>query len=97
MKKLKGWLQKIGIGKKTIVRRKGSELNRAINYLKISGLTFVPDLLVTHLGLKITGATLSRKLRAASIGSNPEVLRSYYINGKGRRIAEYTFNTKVVN
>lgn len=69
-----------------------NELRAAKGYLKLSGLTLVPDRLVTHLCLSQTGATLSRKLRAASVGANPELLRSYYLNDKGRRIAQYAYN-----
>jgi hypothetical protein len=72
------------------------ELARAKSYLKISGLTCVPDWLVSHLGLSQTGATLGRKFRAASsedpTDTTHELRKSYYINSKGRRIAQYAHN-----
>lgn len=69
-----------------------NEVRAAKSYLKLSGLTWVPDRLVTHLKLSQTGATLGRKFRQASTGENPELLRSYYVNDKGRRIVEFTWN-----
>ncbi len=71
---------------------RGSELNYAKQYLKSTRLTFVPDTLKEHLGLKQSAATLGRKFRDASTGENPELVRSYYVNEMGRRITEYRWN-----
>lgn len=69
-----------------------NELRRAITYLKDSGLTWVPDKLKDHLFLSQSPATLGRKFRAHSEGDNPELLRTYYVNDKGRKIAQYAYN-----
>lgn len=70
-----------------------SELARAKKYLRDSGLAFTPDHLKEHLMLSQSAATLGRKLRQASEdNNNPELLRSYYVNSKGRRIVEFKAN-----
>jgi len=70
-----------------------SDLAAAKMYLRNDdGLTLPPDRVKERLNLKTSAATLGRKFRAASTGKNPELLRSYYINEQGRRIAQYQFN-----
>ena len=65
---------------------------RARAYLKETGITATPDRLKEILGLRTSAATLGRKLRAASVGENPELLRTYYTNEQGRSIAQYEAN-----
>lgn len=71
-----------------------SDLSRAKQYLKSYPFPGIlpPDRVKEVLGLKTSAATLGRKFRAASTGNNPELLRSYYINDRGRKIAHYQYN-----
>jgi len=69
-----------------------SDLARAKEYLKITGHQETPDKIKEALGLSCSGATLARKFRDASTGDNPELLRDYYINNKGRHITIFAWN-----
>ena len=70
----------------------GSDLSRAKQYLKSGALVLPPDRVKEVLVLKTSAATLGRKFRAASTGGNSELIRSYYTNDAGRRIAQYAYN-----
>jgi hypothetical protein len=69
-----------------------AEAARARAYLKITGLNVPPDTVKDALNLSTSSATLGRKFRASCSGDNPELLRSYYVNGKGRTTAQYRYN-----
>ncbi len=65
---------------------------RAVAYLKESGTMLTPDRIHETLNLQTSRATLGRKLRAYSEGENSKLLRSYYYNERGRRIACFGWN-----
>lgn len=65
---------------------------RAVAYLKESGTMLTPDRIHEILNLQTSRATLGRKLRAYSEGDNSKLLRYYYTNPKGRRIAMFYWN-----
>ena len=65
---------------------------RAVAYLKESGTMLTPDRIHEILNLQTSRATLGRKLRAYSEGENSKLLRYYYTNPKGRRIAMFYWN-----
>lgn len=70
------------------------EATRAREYLRLTGATMTPDKIHEVLGLRTSRATLGRKLRAASRGENAELVRSYYVNERGTKIAQYSWNTE---
>ncbi len=63
---------------------------RARAYLKETGITATPDRVKEILGLKTSSATLGRKFREAT--ARGELIRTYYTNEQGRRIALYEYN-----
>ena len=69
-----------------------SETSIALRYLKASGFVLTPDRIHETLNLQTSRATLGRKLRAYSEGENSKLLRSYYYNERGRRIACFGWN-----
>ena len=72
---------------------RSSDIQRAKDYLvSVLPVAHTPDFIKERLGLGSSSATISRKLRAASVGINPEFERGYYRNEKGRDIAIYRAN-----
>ena len=69
-----------------------SETSIALRYLKATGFILTPDRIHETLNLQTSRATLGRKLRAYSEGANPKLVRAYYINERGRRIACFGWN-----
>lgn len=63
---------------------------RARVYLKETGITATPDRVKEILGLKTSASTLGRKFRDAA--KTGELIRTYYTNEQGRRIAQYEYN-----
>jgi len=63
---------------------------RARAYLRETGITATPDRVKEILGLKTSSATLGRKFREAA--ARGELIRTYYTNEQGRRIAQYEYN-----
>ena len=67
---------------------------KAKAFLKDTGLTMTPDAVRDacwpHEQGHITGATLGRKFRDAA--NRGELIKSYYINERGTKIAQYSWN-----
>ena len=70
-----------------------SDLALAKSYLKETGLSLTPDAVRDALWAgnpgHITGATLGRKFREAA--AKGELTKTYYVNDKGRKIAQYSW------
>ena len=73
-----------------------SDTAKAKEYLKTTGATATPDGVRDALWSgnpgHVTGSTLARKFRDAA--QRGELLKSRYVNAKGRSIALYSFNYK---
>lgn len=66
------------------------EATRARQYLKFTGATMTPDKVHEILHLCTSRSTLGRKMREAA--QRGELLRSYYVNERGTKICQYSFN-----
>ena len=66
------------------------EATRAREYLRLTGATCTPDRVHEILHLRTSRATLARKMREAA--QRGELLRSYYVNERGTKICQYSFN-----
>lgn len=66
------------------------EATRAREYLRLTGATCTPDRIHEVLHLRTSRATLGRKMREAA--QRGELLRSYYVNERGAKIAQYSWN-----
>lgn len=66
------------------------ESTRAREYLRLTGATCTPDRVHEILHLRTSRATLGRKMREAA--QRGELLRSYYVNERGTKICQYSFN-----
>lgn len=70
-----------------------SDIQRAKDYLaQVFPIAHTPDRIKEELGLGSSASTVGRKLRAASVGDTPELIRTYYRNPKGKDIAIYSAN-----
>ena len=63
---------------------------RAREFLRLTDETMVPDLVHEILHLRTSRATLGRKMREAA--QRGELLRSYYVNERGTKICQYSWN-----
>lgn len=63
---------------------------RARAYLKETGITATPDRVHEILNLRTSRATLGKKFREAA--ARGELIRTYYTNEQGRKIAQYEYN-----
>ena len=74
-----------------------SDLALAKSYLKETGLLLSPDAVCNALWSgtfgHITGSTLGRKFREAA--AKGELVKSYYFNDKGRKIAQYAHKEQI--
>ena len=66
------------------------EATRAREYLRLTGATCTPDRVHEVLHLRTSRATLGRKMREAA--QRGELLRSYYVNERGTKICQYSWN-----
>lgn len=66
------------------------EATRAREYLRLTGATCTPDRVHEILHLRTSRATLGRKMREAA--QRGELTRSYYVNERGTKICQYSFN-----
>lgn len=66
------------------------ETTRAREYLRFTGENMTPDKVHEILDLRTSRATLGRKMREAA--QRGELLRSYYVNERGTKICQYSFN-----
>lgn len=66
------------------------EATRAREYLRLTGATCTPDRVHEILHLRTSRATLGRKMREAA--QRGELVRSYYVNDRGTKICQYSFN-----
>jgi hypothetical protein len=76
----------------TELRQVRQDAVKAKQFLRLIVGSMTPDKIHEILHLRTSRATLGRKLRAASRGENPELVRSYYVNERGTKIAQYSWN-----
>lgn len=87
------WVYNHGDGSLTDIsslKQMPHDATRAKEFLRLTGKTMVPDTVHQILHLRTSRATLGRKMREAA--QRGELVRSYYVNERGTKICQYSFN-----
>ena len=69
-----------------------SEIGRAVSFMKRTRLIMTPVGLKSVMSMSQTSETIARRFRALCKGEEPVLVKTYYINRMGKRIARYGYN-----